>query len=532
MGFKNTSISFEETGQFSKAFTDYINGEKYLLPFYQYAPSIEGFKKFIQEQTFPGVNRELLVKVLKERYSKTASEATAKNIELLKEKNTFTVTTGHQLCLFTGPLYFIYKIVTAINLAESLKKEFPSHNFVPVYWMASEDHDFAEINHAYLFGKKVEWSGDSISGGPVGRISTHTLSPVLDGLYAIMGESDKANELRKIIAGAYSGDKTLAEATFIFVNALFGKYGLVILEPDNAELKKLFLPVITDELINQSSFRCVSDTDAKLSKAGVEPQVHAREINLFYINEQGRNRIEKQGDKYVVINTNLTFTPEQITAEAKNHPEKFSPNVLLRPVYQQTILPNIAYIGGPAEVIYWLQLKAIFDYHKTAFPVIMPRNFAMIIDKGTAGRMDKLKLTEKNIFGDADELVKNYIAANDGAINFDSEKDKLKKIYDELSEKVKTIDSTLTSSVEAELQKQYNALKVLETKLIRAQKQKDEASVNQVKKIKEKLFPESSLQERHDNFIPSYIQYGTAFFDLLKKELNPLHSSMMVLKEE
>src|SRR6185312_15676639 len=155
MNFKKTDISFEETGQFSKAFTDYVNGTLSLLPFYEHRPNIEGFRKAIEAQAGNNINRELLVNVLAKSHGTSASEATHKNIELLKEKNTYTVTTGHQLCLFTGPLYFIYKIVTAINLAQQLKKEFPQHNFVPVYWMASEDHDFAEINHAYLFGKKI-----------------------------------------------------------------------------------------------------------------------------------------------------------------------------------------------------------------------------------------------------------------------------------------------------------------------------------------------------------------------------------------
>ncbi|HWY98496.1 MAG TPA: bacillithiol biosynthesis cysteine-adding enzyme BshC, partial [Bacteroidia bacterium] len=393
MSFKKTNISFEETGLFSKVFTDYIKGESYLAPFYQYQPTIAGFKKAIEDRANQNISRDVLVKVLKEQYSKNGSDAINKNIASLTDKNTFTVTTGHQLCLFTGPLYFIYKIITVINLAERLKKEYPANNFVPIYWMASEDHDFAEINHTYLFGKKIEWSGDSLAGGPVGKISIETLVPVLDGLLTIIGESEKATELKKILLEAYSGNKTLAEATFAFVNALFGKYGLVIIDAHNAELKKLFIPVITDEINNQSSHKLVSATDEKLAKHGIEPQIFARDINLFYVNEQGRNRIEKQNDSYAVLNTKTVFTKEQILSEVSRHPEKFSPNVILRPVYQQMILPNIAYIGGPSEVAYWLQLKAVFEYHKAMYPVIMPRNFAMVIDNGTSGKMDKFKLS-------------------------------------------------------------------------------------------------------------------------------------------
>lgn len=532
MTFKKTTITFEETGSFSKVFTDYIKGESYLKPFYSYEPNVSGYKKALEDLAKNSFSRDVLVKALQAYYGSKATAATSKNIELLKEKNTFTVTTGHQLCLFTGPLYFIYKIVTAINLAERLKKEFPACNFVPVYWMASEDHDFAEINHTYLYGKKVEWSGDSLAGGPVGKISTETLTPILENLYAIMGESEKSAELKKVIAEAYSGNKTLAQATFDLVNALFGRYGLIVIEPDNAELKKLFIPVITDELVNESSHKQVSKTDAELAKHGIEPQIFARDINLFYINEKGRNRIELKDGNYSVIDTSVSFTKEQILAEVRSHPERFSPNVILRPVYQQIILPNIAYIGGPSEVAYWLQLKAVFDFHKTFFPVVMSRNNAIIIDKGTAGKMERFKLTARDLFKDADELVKSYVISNDGAIEFNVEKDKLKAVYDEISAKIKTIDTTLVALADAELQKQYNALKVIETKLIRAQKQKDETSVNQIKKIKEKLFPEGSLQERHDSFIPFYLQYGNEFFETLLREFDPLEHKMAVISEQ
>jgi len=532
MSFKKTPVSFQETGLFSKVFTDYLKGESYLSSFYQYQPSLAGFKKAIEDRSKDNSSREVLVNVLKKKYGNKGSDLTNKNIALLNEKNTFTVTTGHQLCLFTGPLYFIYKIITVINLAERLKKEYPANNFVPVYWMASEDHDFAEINHTYVFGKKIEWSGDSLSGGPVGKISVETLAPVLEGLMTMLGENANAAEIKKLLHDAYSGNKNLAETTFDFVNALLGKYGVVIVDADDAELKKLFIPVIKDELTKQSSHRLVSDTDKQLAQHGIEPQIFARDINLFYINGEGRHRIEKQGDNYTTVNAKTVFTKEQILAEAEQHPERFSPNVILRPIYQQIILPNVAYIGGPSEVAYWLQLKTAFDYHKAMYPVVIPRNFAMIIDKGAAGKMEKFKLSAKDIFNDVDDLVKGYVINNDGAIDFEAEKERLKVVYDGISAKIKTIDSTLVASADAELQKQYNALKVIETKLIRAQKQKDETSVNQIKKIKEKLFPEGSLQERHDNFIPFYLQYGNEFFDMLKKELDPFEYNMAVITEE
>jgi bacillithiol biosynthesis cysteine-adding enzyme BshC len=535
MSFKKTQLSFEETKLFPQLLMDYVNGDASLSPFYQYKPVISEFENAIEDRGKKSINRLLLVKTIKDRYQKNApglTEFTQKNILQLADDNCFTVTTGHQLCLFTGPLYFIYKIISTINLSQKLREEYPDKHFVPVYWMASEDHDFAEVNHAYLFGKKVEWKSEAV-GGPVGKIPTDSLKPVLDELFSIMGEGGKTSGLQELFNRAYTSYKTLSEATFFLVDKLFGKYGLVIIDADNAELKKEFLPVITDELQNQNSFKLISETNEKLSQAGVEAQVNSREINLFYMDEKGRNRIEKQGDKYVIVGTDKTFTTEEITALLKQSPEKFSPNVVLRPVYQQMILPNLAYIGGPSEIHYWMQLKAVFEKYNVMYPVLIPRSSATIIDKATKGKMDKLKLTVKDLFRDVEEVVKEFVTQNStGDIAFETEKEQLAKIYETIIQKTKEIDPTVATIPEAELQKQYNALKNIETKLMRAQKQKHETSVAQIRKLKEKLFPDGVLQERHDNFIPFYLAYGESFIETLAQNLTPFEYRMTVLEEE
>lgn len=298
MSFKKVNIPFKDTGLFSKAFIDCIEGGSDLKSFYKYAPAISSFAEVVKELEKHNYPRKVLSSSIKEYYSKNTSgatsEATLSNIKKLEDKNCFTVTTGHQLCLFTGPLYFVFKIMSAINLAEKLNKEYPAKHFVPVYWMASEDHDFAEINHANLFGKKIEWNIDS-KNQPVGKLSLNSLQPTLDALFEIMGDvGENTHDLKKIISESYSADKTLGQATFTFVNALFGKYGLVVIDPDNAELKKVFAPIITDELQNGNSFKLVTETNKKLVEAGADPQVNPREINLFYMDEQGRNRIKRK----------------------------------------------------------------------------------------------------------------------------------------------------------------------------------------------------------------------------------------------
>jgi bacillithiol synthase len=536
MSYKIFHIDYKETGLFSKTFNSYLGGDSKLSPFYQYQPSVSGFSEAIKETGKYNYDRKLLSNSLKEYYTKNASEnisdATLKNIQKLEDGNCFTVTTGHQLCLFTGPLYFIYKIITAINLSEKLNKEYPDKHFVPVYWMASEDHDFAEINHAYVFGEKVEWSMDPMNA-PVGKLSLNSLASTMEALYAIMSDGENGADLKRLISECYGGEKTLAQATFLFVNALLGKYGLVILEPDNTSFKNIFSSIITDELLNSNTFKLVSNTNRKLIEAGVEPQVNPREINLFYIDENGRNRIEKKNDKFEIVNTAKSFTQGEITDLIKESPERFSPNVLLRPIYQQCILPNVAYVGGPSEIVYWLQLKDIFTHYKVPFPVLMPRNSALVISAPIAQKMDKLGLDTKAIFGDTESLIKQFITKiSDGLPDFEKVGGELRNIYASLANKVQETDPTLVASTEAELQKQINALKTLETKLIRVKKQKEETSVAKIHKIKGILFPNGALQDRMDNFIPFYLQHGPAFFDLLKENFDPFEFSVTVLREE
>ena len=193
---KTQSIPFEKTGQFSKLFLDYLVQDKNLKSFYSYAPSIDSFEKAITDVASKKINRKLLVEVLEKQYHEAGiknEEIATTQIKSLLNDNTFTVCTGHQLCLFTGPLYFIYKIISTINLSEELKKKYPQYNFVPVYWMASEDHDFEEISYVHLFDKKITWQQNQ--KGASGNISTSTFQPVLEELKSVFSEVEHSNKL-------------------------------------------------------------------------------------------------------------------------------------------------------------------------------------------------------------------------------------------------------------------------------------------------------------------------------------------------
>ena len=337
---QKTKIDLQDTSSFSQFFLDYLNEKPELEPFYGLAPKIENFETQISNKDFDQSKRDTLCQVLNLQYQAVkAKPAVQKNIDLLSKPNTFTITTGHQLNIFTGPLYFLYKIITVINSARELGEKHPDFNFVPVYWMATEDHDFDEISFFNLFGKKYRWECEEKGG--VGRYST-------DGVKELLKELPESVEL---FEKAYGDHQNLADAVRCYVNDLFGEYGVVVVDGDSHELKTEFASVIEDDLIRNSAHEKVGEANAALEALGYKTQIFPREINFFYLDDGVRERITKEGSKFKVLNTDLSFSETEIKNLIQKSPEKFSPNVVMRPLYQETILPNLAYIGGPAEII-------------------------------------------------------------------------------------------------------------------------------------------------------------------------------------
>jgi len=302
-------ISYQNSGYFTSLMNDYLEQNPNLQSLYNRFPNLENFEAQIFEKklNFNGNDnekREILVSVLKKQYAGLDSSiATLNNIKLLNDSNTFTVTTGHQLNLFTGPLYFLYKIISTINLTKELKAKYPEYNFVPVYWMATEDHDFEEINYFNFKGRKFRWNKES--RGPVGRLSTEGLADFLDIYQQDMGSGKNTETIKTLFKESYINHTNLADATRYLANQLFGEYGLVILDGDNQDLKQTFIPYIKDELLSQTSYKEVTKTTNKLKEYSI--QVNPREINLFYIEDNLRERILFESGKYKVNNTKIEY---------------------------------------------------------------------------------------------------------------------------------------------------------------------------------------------------------------------------------
>lgn len=527
---KTSFIPYSETGFFSNLILDYIVAKPELKGFYGHSPELSSFAKMINVRKEIAVDRNLLADILTEQSKALkANEKVLANIELLRNNNTFTVTTGHQLNLFTGPLYFIYKIISTINLAEKLKQEYPDNNFVPVYWMHCEDHDFAEINHIHLFGKKIEWKEEH--HGAAGEISTTSLSSLIDEFRVVLGESQNANELITLFSEAYLRHSNLADAMGYLCHQLFGQYGLVILDARDKRLKQTFIPQLKEDIFNHSNFKLVEQTSSELEQLGYKTQVNPREINCFYLTDGKRERIVKTDKGFEVLNTSVVFSKEELEKEIETAPEKFSPNVVLRPLYQEHILPNLAYIGGAGELAYWLQYNRMFAAAKISFPVLVLRNSVMVVDETVKAKIDKLGLVAKDFFASEEKLVNDFITTNSASDTaLDDEQQKMKELFQSVKSKAKQVDSTLEASIEAELQKQLKVLEQLESRIQRAEKKKYETSINQIKSIREKLFPANSLQERHENISTFYLRYGSSFIDVLKQNLQPLDCRFVILE--
>lgn len=519
-------LTYSETKSFSELILNYLSKNSSLKDSYHRWPSVENFESQIREKSSQEINRDLLVEVLHEQYENLSTTSLVKdNIELLALPNTFTVATGHQLCLFTGPLYFLYKILSTINLAEELRLKYPNINIVPVFWMATEDHDFDEISQVNIFGKKWVW--EQKQKGAVGNISTESLKPLIDELAKVLGATEESNELLSLFEKAYLNNNTLVSATRYLINAIFSKYGLVVLDANAKKIKGQIKALIKADIVARQHKVLIDNRSNKLPKA----QAYAREINFFYMIKGVRERIEFNDGIYRVVNTNISFSESEILELIEECPERFSPNVLMRPLYKELILPNLAMVGGGAEVNYWMQLKDVFVHHKVVFPILLLRNSLLLVNKNLSEKISNLGFTIEQFFMTEQDLQQVFVRRNQSEeISLALAMSKVEAVYDEIA--LKTNDPGLKSSVQAEKKRQLNSLKKLEQKLRRQENQKHKTSLQKISSIKSKLFPEGGLQERYDNFSHHYLSFGNTFLDVLKNNIKPLSHKFTILIED
>jgi bacillithiol biosynthesis cysteine-adding enzyme BshC len=532
MNFTAERIPYRQTGCFNKIVVDYVDQSSSLKDFFAYSSTLTGIKKAIEERKQFPYNRGILVQELKKQYADVAaSDAVNKNIEALSSANTFTVTTAHQNNIFSGPLYFIYKTLHAIRLAEHCKTSFPEYNFVPVFYIGSEDADLDELNHIHLGGEKIIW--DTKQKGAVGRMKIDKelikLIGLMEGQLSVL---PAGGEMIKLIRDCYKEGDSIQNATFKFLHSLFAEYGLIVLLPDNAALKGQMIKIFEDDLLNQAASGIVEKTAGNLSDAGYKVQANPREINLFYLKDDIRERIEKVNSEWRVVSGGVKFSKDEILKELIGHPERFSPNVILRGLYQETILPNIAFIGGGGELAYWLQLKDLFTHYKVPYPVLVLRNSFLILEKKWQEKISKLGFTIEDFFLPEQELVNKLVARDSkNSIKLNGSFSDAESFYELIKKQAASIDTSLEKHVDALKAQSVHRLRELEKKMLRAEKRKFADQQRQIHAIKEHFFTGGGLQERYENISYYYAKWGSGFIKKLYEYSLALENEFVVLSE-
>ncbi len=473
---------------------------------------------------YSAANRTILHSELSKQLNGIASESQLKNLDLLKDPNTVTITTGHQLTLFGGPLYLVYKALHVAKLAEEFNSVQTEMTAIPVFWMASEDHDHDEISTAHLFNQELKW--ETTQTGPVGRMHLNDMEPVWEQFKALF--EGKETEIRELLGQNLTG--SYADFTQCFLTVLFADYGILVLQPDTHELKRLFVPVLEKELQSDGSFQAVGVMNNELKKAGLEPQANARSCNLFVLKDQARVRIDRTENGFAV--DGVIYDPNQLQEWVDRTPEDFSPNVILRPVYQETILPNIAYIGGGGEMAYWIQLKGVFQHMNTLYPIIQQRNSVLLLDDGTIRKMESLPY-EWNDFGQSKEGLKKQLLESLGgdAVDMAAIREPFEALHLAMVKKAKETDSSLESFAEAEAVRLKKQLENFEQRLVKQVKQQHDQSLKNCDFIAERLFPNGGLQERHYHwlhFAPSG-EYKR-LFQAIYAGIEPYNPNLLAIK--
>lgn len=482
---------------------DYLNEAEAIKNFYKYGHGKEGYANKIKERTLSKEHRETLANVLQKQYQGLldAESPVAKNIEALKNQDTFTVTTGQQIHIYLGPLYVVNKILSTISKCEQLQKEYPSKKFVPVFWMASEDHDFEEINHLKLYYKDFAWQGEEGFNGAVGRLNPKSINQLEGDIKEVLNNDEEAKKLLALFTEAYNKYDTLANATRYVLNTLYEKYGLVVLDADDKELKQALIPYIEKDIFSDENIEAARTTTEKLGE-NYKTQIFPREINFFYLTDKSRYRIAKEGNEFIALDCGTKFTSGEIKKEIQNNPQKFSPNVVLRPLYQEVILPNIAYIGGPAEVNYWLQLKDVFEVNSVQFPIIELRKSLIILNEKTLSNIEEMGLDITTFLAAEQTIENNFVDENGSEIpDYSKHYKTIEKELNTIKEKALEVDTNLKPFLEGEFKKITDTFGKLDNKLQKIEKQKFQNQLKKIENIKSKFFTPGKLTERVDTVL-------------------------------
>lgn len=512
---------------------DYYYNPKKVSQFYNgNFRNLADFNKLAEKVKSRTFQRKQLTAILEEQNRNYGcGSKTLGNIKNLKQNQTCAVVTGQQVGLFSGPLYTIYKALTAVKLTEYLNQN-GQGNFVPIFWMASDDHDFAEINHINLLNKnnqieKIQNDSLSLSTKlPASKILlTQEINQCVQQLNNLTHDSEFKDKIISHLSEAYEPDLSYVEAFGKWMTRLFKSYGLIFIDASHQGFKELGKSVFLKEIAeNSPSTLCAIETSKKLKQAKYNCQIQLREgiLNLFFT-EPERQSIGIKEDSYIIKDTQQTYSRDELFALMENKPYLCSPNVLLRPIYQDAILPTVAYIGGPSEVAYFAQMKGIYDRFSIPMPIIYPRKSLTIIESKIKNVLQKHNVNVQDFWHNFDQTIQTIIKKHiPQSIDnfFSTAASHLKQDFQSIKKEIVSIEPDLENSADLTLEKINQQFKYLEKKILKASKKQHDILIQQLHKVKNNLYPANHLQERELNIVPYLIKYGYPFIDKLYKTID------------
>lgn len=491
---------------------------------------IKHFNRLIQQDRS---HRNKLTQIIKNQYStKKVSKETEANIEQLDSPKTIAVITGQQLGLFSGPLYTIYKTITAIKFCKKLKEDYPEFNFVPIFWLEGDDHDYDEVRTISLLNNEniltdISYNDgleEETNRGSIGKLKfNENINLVFEELQKTLRETEFKASLIDFLKTIYSPGKTFLESFSELLFNLFDQHGLIIFNPIDDEVKKLLTPIFRKAITDfQYHSTALVERSAELEEV-YHAQVKVKAINLFYLDEKERLLIEPtETGELRLKGKRKKFSFEEILNQIENTPAKFSPNVLLRPICQDFLFSTGFYIAGPGEISYFAQVNPLYEFFSIEEPFIYPRASATIVEQGVNQVLTKHNLSIIEIFVDEKELIDKIVRAS-SELNieqlFSSANENINNVFKDVSEKIILIDKTLGDLSEKSLQRIQQTLDYLKQKATEAEKRKYETSIRQLSKVQNILYPKNNLQEREINFIYFVNKYGMDFLKWLYDNL-------------
>ena len=535
-GLRVETLPFDRIPHQTRLFLDYVKDPVALR---QYYPAAVRFHHELPQRvpevlSAYRVDRNAVCEALatmNERWG--AGEPTRKNIELLRESDCIAVVSGQQAGLFTGPLYTVYKALSAVKLAGCLQQR--GTKAVPVFWIAAEDHDFVEVAKAEFIGRDCQLKSVEVStalhheGQPVGRVVLdESVDEVIDQLFELLPASEFAGDMKALVKNAWQPGRGYAECFAIMMTSLLGRYGLIFLDPLDPALKKLAAPLYSEAARRAPEIAAAIEArSGELEKAGYHAQVlaSANSFPLFLHNENGARHavVRVANGKYRAKDIEQEYTADELATMAQEQPERFSPNVTLRAVVQDYLLPTIAYLGGAAEIAYFAQTAEVYRVLERPATPILPRSSLTMIERHTGRVLERYGLTLADFFEGLEPVIKRVVEEHLGADTaklFSKAEQNVNHELDRLRQELESIDPTLASALDTGRKKINYQLDGLRTRFVRAQMTRDEAAHRQLQRASDQIYPNKDLQERHINITSLLARHGSYVIEWIFNAIN------------